>query len=364
MLSSMSKKYNLPIFYNNQVGGNDDIVFDGNSLVINEAGLLIAHSKSFEEEFLTIPIEDTLRFAPGYNRGIEVPGYESDAQFFTEQAICGIRSYVKKCGFKGVVIGESGGIDSAVVTALAVMALGFENVYGITMPSKYSSEGSYMDSEDLCNNFGVKLYTYPIKNAFETILTPFNDIFPEMKPGLMEENLQARIRGQLLMSFSNRYGCLVLSTGNKSELSVGYCTVGGDMMGGMAPISDLYKTEVYAVAKYINIFYGRPMIPPSIITKEPSAELAPDQRDTDSLPPYPILDAILKVLIEGEVLPEDEFNKCDAICAKHRDDVIKIRDLMRRAEFKRRQAAITLKMHHKAFGYGRRIPIAQKWNGE
>lgn len=363
MLCGISKRYNLPIVYCNQTGGNDDIVFDGNSVIINERGILIAHALGFDEDVLSVPVTATERHAPEYHCGIDPLFYTNPAKFFTKQAVCGIGSYLKKCGFKSVVIGESGGIDSAVVTALAAMAIGPENVYAITMPSQYSSEGSYGDSQALCDNFGIKLYTYPINDAFNAILTPFNEIFPEKKPALMEENLQARIRGQLLMSFSNRYGCLVLSTGNKSELSVGFCTIGGDMMGGLAPISDIYKMEVYAVARYINKFYGKEMIPQVIIDKEPSAELAPDQIDTDSLPPYPVLDAILKILIEGEVLPSDELDKCKIICAEHRDDVIKIRGLLKRAEFKRRQAAITLKMHHKAFGYGRRIPIAQKWNG-
>jgi NAD+ synthase/NAD+ synthase (glutamine-hydrolysing) len=193
------------------------------------------------------------------------------------------------------------------------------------------------------------------------MLQQFNYIFPESIPGLAEENLQARIRGQTLMTFSNRYGYLVLSTGNKSELSVGYCTIHGDMAGGLAPISDLYKMEVYAVSKYINKLHGKEMIPQVIIDKEPSAELAPNQRDVDSLPPYPVLDALLKFFIEGEVLPKEEFMICEAVVKEHASDAARILKLINKAEFKRRQAAITIKMHQKAFGYGRRIPIAQKW---
>jgi NAD+ synthase (glutamine-hydrolysing) len=789
MVQGISRAYGIPIAYCNQSGGDDDIVFNGDSFVTNERGILIAHAKRFEEDILSIPMEATYAHAPFYSRGVDPRFYESNAQFFYEQAVCGIRSYIKKCGFKGVVIGESGGIDSAVVTALAADALGGENVVGITMPSQYSSEGSYKDSEILCENFGATFYTYQIKDAFDTILTQFCNIFPEEKAGLMEENLQARIRGQLLMSFSNRYGYLVLSTGNKSELSVGYCvsedscirsnlgllyahelyenfignqieykgnritntfqshkkekytvtteignelstsgdheykiydpnkkqmnykkardirggdllvmgigsnvwgsntvlppfkyhkknwdfksanfkppkdinedlasfigiciadgsycgsyrirtskqyvasaclntieqlnlpdscykqtekddngtffveissvqfiawlqfigvkhgalnkdvpriireapkniikaflggllldsstnnnkersevtyrssslklarevhqlflntgilcffrghnaksdnpgyevyippyethkldsfpilkkqiigkivknkivlknksvsdyiygveeelryikdkiaddqratlrrvlkepivkigrntlyrymkmlpegdyirvkllkkvcsdeyiipckdikvetgeytmydftvetipefnangidvhncTIGGDMMGGLAPISDMYKMEVYAVAKYINQLHGKEMIPQAIIDKEPSAELAPNQRDTDSLPPYPVLDAILKYLIEGDTLPAEELQECKAIYDQSSEYVDKIIHLINRAEFKRRQAAITLKMHQKAFGYGRRIPVAQKW---
>lgn len=791
MVSSISKTYNIPIVYCNSTGGNDDIVFDGNSFVTNERGVIIAHAKKFQEDVISLPVDATGRHAPDYHNGIEWEPFKSDAEFFVEQAVCGIRSYVYKCGFKGVVIGESGGIDSAVVSALAKMALGPDQVYGITMPSQYSSEGSYKDSEILCSNLGMHFYTYPIRSVFEEMLGQFNEVFPEMKPGLMEENLQARLRGQTLMSFSNRYGCLVLSTGNKSELSVGYCvaddscirssmgllyahelfdsfngnevfyksnkithtfqsykkdkytivteignelstskdheykiydpikkktlfkeakdvvvgdlivmgigsnewgskttlppfkyvkkpwdhksfnfkppkeidenlaiflgvcvadgsycgpyrirsskqyvasiclevleqlglpdscykqtdkdeegnffieissvqfvawiqfigvkhgalnkdvpriirespdyivkaflggllmdssannskdraevtyrsssrklaqevhylflnagilcylrghnpnsnnpgyeiyippyetyklstfpilketvkkrissnalpsknksvldyvygieeeliglmgmipdkkratirralkqsivkigrrtlwtylemlpedhyikiallkkissdeyyvpckgirveegnftmydftvdnvpefnangievhncTVGGDMMGGLAPISDCYKMEVYAMASYINESNGKELIPQVIIDKAPSAELAPNQKDTDSLPPYPVLDAILKILIEGEVLPPQEYMAYKKIFDLNPESVSRVKGLMRRAEFKRRLAPITIKMHRKAFGYGRRIPIAQKWEG-
>jgi len=354
MVRGISKAYGLPIVYGNQAGGNDDIVFDGNSFIINEQGVLIAHANRFEEDILSIPIEATQTHSPGYSRGIAPKFFETDAQFYYEQAICGIRSYIKKCGFKGVVIGESGGIDSAVVTALAADAIGGENVVGVTMPSQYSSEGSYKDSEILCKNFGAKFHTFPIEDPFNVITNKFNAEFGMVeKTGLMEENLQARIRGQILMAYSNRYGYMVLSTGNKSEMSVGYFTIYGDACGGMAPISDLYKMEVYAIARYINELHGKEMIPQVIIDKEPSAELAPDQRDTDSLPPYPVLDAILKHLVEGE-----ELSSPTAISS---DTMSKVKRLIKNAEFKRRQAAITIKMHNKAFGYGRRIPIAQKW---
>jgi NAD+ synthase (glutamine-hydrolysing) len=797
MVTSICKTYGLPIIYVNQVGSTDDIVFDGNSFAVNKDGVIIAHSERYYENTLQVPEEALSRYTPTYCKGVPLwnpislnssYNFESDAQFFYEQAVHGIRDYIKKCGFKGVVIGESGGIDSAVVTALAVDALGKGNVMGITMPSQYSSEGSYKDSEILCNNFGVILYNYQIKDIYTAMLQQFNYTFPESTPGLAEENLQARIRGQILMTFSNRYGYLVLSTGNKSELSVGYCVMGnsyirnslgmltaeelyeefpsqikykghlisnsfqsvkkekitittqirnelstsgdheykiydpykksyffkkaeeivegdllvlqigsniwgnstilpyfkynknshdfrssnfkppieitnelskflgiciadgsynvayrirstkqyvadfclkilheldlpdscykqtamdengaffieicsiqfmtwlkfigvkhgalnkdvpviirkapkdiiqaflsgllldstanskkhrseiiyhsnsiilarqthllflnlgvlsffreykragynamyevyippyetykleelgvikhsiisrikknngesklksvvdyiygmenhliyiknklkenqresirrtlrmpivkigrqtlikyasmlpeddsvraavfmkllsdeyiipciatekeigeytmydfsvedihefnangidvhnctqhGDMCGGLAPISDLYKMEVYAVSKYINKLHGKEMIPQVIIDKEPSAELAPNQRDVDSLPPYPVLDALLKFFIEGEVLPKEEFMICEAVVKEHASDAARILKLINKAEFKRRQAAITIKMHQKAFGYGRRIPIAQKW---
>jgi NAD+ synthetase len=363
MIKTISKKYCMPIIYVNQVGGNDDIVFDGNSFVTNKRGIVIEHANKFEEHTISVS-EDNLDYHVfGIPlTGVAIDNFVDDAQFFYQQAICGIRSYITKCGFNGVVIGESGGIDSAVVTALAVDAIGSDKVVAITMPSQYSSEGSYKDSEILCKNLGVKIFTYQIKEAFDTILNNFNGVFDKADEGLMEENLQARIRGQLLMSFSNRYGHLVLSTGNKSEMSVGYCTVGGDMMGGLAPISDLYKMEVYAVAKYINKLKGKETIPQVIIDKEPSAELAPNQKDVDSLPPYPILDTILKLFIEGDVLSNEERFKCEEIVRSNYGYVDKVLRLVRKAEFKRRQSAITIKMHQKAFGYGRRIPIAQKWN--
>lgn len=362
MICGISKLYNLPIVYCNCTGGNDDIVFDGNSFITNERGLVVAYGDKFTESTTVLPIEATGRHAFGYQNGINPNPFPTPSQFFVEQAVCGIRSYITKCGFDGVVIGESGGIDSAVVTALAKLALGPERVFGITMPSQYSSEGSYKDSEALCDNLGVKLYTYPIKAIFDLMIEQFNGVFPEKAPGLMEENLQARIRGQLLMSFSNRYNCLVLSTGNKSELSVGYCTVGGDMMGGLAPISDCYKMEVYGMGNYFNEIHANG-IPQAIIDKAPSAELAPNQKDTDSLPPYPKLDAILKILIEGDVLPPEEYLAYKEIYDLDPAAVTKIKGLMRRAEFKRRLAPITIKMHRKAFGYGRRVPVAQKWEG-
>lgn len=361
MITKISKTYGTPIIYVNQVGGNDDIIFDGNSFVINNKGALIAHASRYEEDMLIINEESLYSLALTYPDKLLPKLYKSNAEFFYEQIVCGIKSYIKKCGFKGVVIGESGGIDSAVVTALAADALGGENVVGITMPSKYSSKGSYNDSAILCENLGTKFYAYPIKNVFNTILTDFNSVFSEESSGLMEENLQARIRGQILMSFSNRYGYLVLSTGNKSELSVGYCTVGGDMMGGLSPISDLYKMEVYDVAKYINKLHGKEMIPQVIIDKEPSAELVPNQRDIDSLPQYPILDSLLKYIIEGTLLPEKTYKMCKENTTQYPDQYEKVLKLLNKAEFKRRLAPITIKVHQISFGYGRRIPIAQKW---
>lgn len=354
MVKNISIKYGLPIIYVNQTGGNDDIIFDGNSFAVNKRGIVVKVLPDFSQDHVETINDDMLGYhISGITCDVITSRYSSNAQFFYKQGVYGIAEYVRKCNFKSVAIGESGGIDSAVVTAIASAAIGGENVWGTTMPSEYSSEGSYKDSEILCANCGANFYTFPIGEIFTLFLNQFNSIFPEGKPGLMEENLQARIRGMLLMSFSNRYGSLVLSTGNKSELSVGYCTVGGDMMGGLAPISDLYKMEVYALADYINELNKKEIIPQAIIDKAPSAELAPDQKDSDSLPSYPILDAILKFIIE------EEHN--DILSQVQPEQVNKVLSLLKKAEFKRRQAAITLKMHKKAFGYGRRIPVAQKY---
>lgn len=363
MVKNICKKYGLSIIYVNQVGGNDDIVFDGSSFVVNKKGIITSFSSNFQEEIHQVDSSllefHTVGIPAG---GLEPNYYSCDAEFFYEQGIYGIRDYLRKCGFKRVVIGESGGIDSAVVSALAADAIKGENIDGITMPSDFSSEGSYKDSELLCKNFGINFHTYNIGEIFQKFSNKFNSVFDYSEFGLMEENLQARLRGQLLMSFSNRYNALVLSTGNKSELSVGYCTIGGDMMGGLAPISDLYKMEVYAVARYINEKHKKEMIPQAIIDKEPSAELAPGQIDKNSLPPYPILDNILKYIIEGDILEERERKSLFEQISKYDVNTINIvLSLVKKAEFKRRIAAITIKMHAKAFGYGRRIPIAQGW---
>ncbi|MCK9441982.1 MAG: NAD+ synthase [Methanothrix sp.] len=359
MVKKISEEYALPIIYLNSVGGNDDIIFDGNSFVTNSKGILVENLYRFEEDIRIIDLNSL-----DVNNYNNINNCKSDAQFYYEQAVLGIRDYVNKCGFKGVVIGESGGIDSAVVTALAVDALGADRVVAITMPSQYSSIGSCVDSAKLCKNLGVKLYTFPIGNSFSELSLQFNNTFGELKAGVTEQNMQARIRGQILMAYSNRYGYLVLSTGNKSEVSVGYTTIYGDMAGGLAPISDLYKMEVFTVAKYYNELYKAEIIPSEIINKEPSAELALNQKDTDNLPPYPILDTMLKHIIEGESLEENEKKECLNIIELNQDYYNKVLNMVHKAEFKRRQAAIGIKMHNKAFGYGRRIPIVQKWKGK
>ena len=367
LIKGFSDKYNMPIVYVNQVGGNDDIVFDGNSFVMHK-GRVLYHSPSFEEDakfvrvvkspggvMLGAPIVykyEVPRSNAYLNRSCVSFYLQEDAEFFARQAVLGIHDYIKKSGFKKVVIGESGGIDSAVTTAIAAIAIGPENVIAVTMPSQYSSEGSVNDSQELCDKFGVGLLNIPIKEQFEAFMKVFGEKYSEVESGgVTEQNVQARIRGQILMAISNRENALVLSTGNKSELSVGYCTIYGDMCGGINPIADCYKMEVYAIGKYLGV-------PDSIMDKAPSAELAPGQMDTDSLPPYPILDNALRCLIEGEQRSLD----LGVALSKHGWSLEKIYYMLRNNEFKRRQAAVGIKMHKKAFGFGRRYPIINKFS--
>lgn len=370
-----------PLFYLNQVGGNDELVFDGNSFVSSEWGedyRVETHvtDGAFREGIYTFRLNKM--FSP--HRGLHTSWHvvwdmrrkspltridkdhiERDlGAFLFNQAVCGVRDYMRKCGFKKVVIGSSGGIDSAVTMAVAVEAVGAENVIAITMPSEYSSAGSVFDSKVLCAALGIENFkTIPIKDQYQNFMGIFNEHMGDEEIGVTEQNIQARIRGQILMAVSNRTGALVLSTGNKSELSVGYCTIYGDMCGGLAPISDCYKMEVYEIARYVNRKAQREVIPMSIIDKAPSAELAPGQKDTDNLPPYEILDYVLKYLIEGYVSVNLHVDMKRAP-KKTQALLEKIHGMLMRTEFKRRQAAIGLKMHDKAFGQGRRYPIASK----
>lgn len=270
----------------------------------------------------------------------------------------GLRDYITKCGFKSVVVGSSGGIDSALTIALAVDALGADNVKAITMPSHYSSSGSVDDSVILCKNLGVKLYTRPIGRDFDVTVEEFKKSFGEDPKKVTIENIQSRIRGRILMEYSNNTGAIVLSTGNKSELSVGYCTLYGDTNGGLNLIGDLYKMQVYALSRYYNELHGSEMIPVSIIVKEPSAELFPGQVDTDSLPPYPVLDAILRLYIEHDCLDEKERLVEHEILHGIRQEVIdNVIRLVHNSEFKRHQAPPIIRVQYRAFGVGRQIPI-------
>jgi NAD+ synthase (glutamine-hydrolysing) len=336
----LAKKYSVPFAYINQIGANDDLIFDGSSFVMGKDGQIKAQCKDFEEDFIL--------FDTKTQKGEIHPNTDQLEGKIVKAVTMGLRDYCKKIGFKKVILGLSGGIDSALTAYLAKEALGAENVLCITMPSKYSSSGSVKDSEDLAKNIGVELKNISIKPMFDVFKHQLGD---EVLSGLAEENLQARLRANILMSYSNRYGHLLLSTGNKSELAVGYCTIYGDMSGGINLISDLPKTLVYKVSRYIN--KEKEIIPWAIIDKAPSAELRPDQKDQDSLPEYDVLDDIIEDYVVLNKAPE-------AIYKKHQketvDDIIA---KITRAEYKRRQATLGLKLTSKAFGSGRKIPISQ-----
>lgn len=345
MISSLAKKHEIPILYVNQVGGNDSLIFDGNSFVVNAQGEFTARARAFEEDLVVF---DTTTDTPA------TPPSENKLEDIRRALVLGISDYLRKCGFRDVVLGLSGGIDSAITAVLAVEALGPNHVLGITMPSQYSSRGSIDDSELLAKNLGIQIRTIPIIDLFDQYKRTLSGIFQGKQEDVTEENIQARIRGNLLMSVSNKFGCLLLTTGNKSELATGYCTLYGDMSGGLAVISDLPKTLVYDLARHIN--RDREIIPLSIIDKPPSAELRENQKDQDSLPPYDILDQVLECYVEKRMSAAEiiKLGYSEALVA----------DILRKVnsnEYKRIQAAPGLKVTSKAFGLGRRIPIAQKF---
>ena len=346
MLTHDAVKYKVPFIYVNQVGGNDDLVFDGNSTVINAQGKLIAQAAAFEEDLMVVDLENPAVQAQ--------PGVYTPVETFHKALLVGLRDYVKKCGFKKVVIGLSGGIDSAVTAALAVQSLGNDNVVGVLMPSQFSSQGSIDDAVKLTRNLEIAHKIIPIKDVFETYQNTLKAEFKGLPFDITEENMQARIRGNILMALSNKYGYLVLTTGNKSELAVGYCTLYGDMSGGLALISDVPKTMVYELARYMN--REKEVIPQNSIDKPPSAELKPNQFDQDTLPPYDILDGILKAYVE-------DAKGVDEIIQMGYDEKI-VREIIRkvnRNEYKRQQAAPGIKVTSKAFGSGRRMPIAHNF---
>lgn len=358
-----------PLIYVNQVGGQDQTVFDGASFVLNGTGEVVAEARCFEEDEVSIGYSGTYRewsipssAMPKWDFGV--------METYRRQIVLGLRDYARRCGFKSVVVGSSGGIDSALTLALAVEAMGPENVIAITMPSEYSSAGSVTDSKALCDALGVRLLTERIRPLVDQHRESFQEASGTPLTGLALENLQARIRGTILMAYSNSFGHLLLTTGNKSELAVGYCTLYGDTNGGLNLIGDLYKTEVFELAKHLNRSAGRELIPNAILTKAPSAELAPGQKDSDSLPDYPILDAVLKTLIEGEALREGEkasvlnvrqaLGKTEWAAVSNR-----VSGLMSRSEYKRRQSAPVIKVRAVSFGPGRQMPIAAThWLGE
>ena len=347
MLADIAKRHRIPLAYCNAVGGNDQLVFDGNSLAMDHAGHAFQMA-GFREDIRLVDLKALPAVAP-------TP--RDDLADLHAALTLGLRDYMHKCGFTSCVLGLSGGIDSAVTAALAVDAMGAKNVLGVLMPTDFSSRGSIEDALALAANLGIKTHTIPIQPAFESIKRNMQDVFQGLPEDTTEENIQARLRGLTLMALSNKHGSLLLTTGNKSELAVGYCTLYGDMCGGLAVLSDVPKTLVYQLARWINhIHPGR--IPESSITKPPSAELRPDQRDQDTLPPYETLDAILALAIE-------EGLNIDEICAHgfDRDTVSWIIHRVAANEYKRAQAAPGIKVTGRAFGIGRRIPIAQKFRG-
>jgi NAD+ synthetase len=362
------RRHGFPLLFVNQIGGQDQIVFDGASFALEPERGVTFEAQRFVEDVTTLRF-DHGRFSA--RDGSALPPVDAKGlptmAFYQAQIILGLRDYARRCGFTQAVVGSSGGIDSALTLALAVEALGAANIVAITMPSDYSSAGSVDDSVLLCHQLGVPLATHPIKALVANYSAQFEASFGTALQGLPLENLQARIRGTVLMAYSNTFGHLLLTTGNKSEISVGYCTLYGDTNGGLGPIGDLYKTEVFALARHVNETAGRELIPQAILDKAPSAELAPGQRDTDSLPPYPVLDEILKLLIEGRRLARPEYDAASDFVAHLRTQsdgealVQRVRSMIARNEYKRRQAPPIIRVRPRAFGIGRRMPIAAKF---
>jgi NAD+ synthase/NAD+ synthase (glutamine-hydrolysing) len=346
MLASIARQHRVPVLLVNQVGGNDSLVFDGSSLALNADGEVIAQAKSFEEDLILV---DTAAATGDMHEQVE--GDEGSAY---AALVLGTRDYVRKCGFGKVVVGLSGGIDSALTAVIAVDALGAENVIGVSMPSQYSSEGSMTDARELAQNLGIRFEVVPIKGIFEAYRGALAGVFQGMAEDVTEENLQARARGGVLMAVANKFSALVLTTGNKSEIGVGYCTLYGDMVGGLAVISDVPKTLVYRLSRYVNL--KRAVIPQASITKPPSAELRPGQMDSDSLPPYEVLDRILEEYV-GNLKSAAEIEALTGYDGKVIAFVI---GLINRSEYKRQQAAPGIRISTKAFGIGRRFPIAAR----
>jgi len=345
MLAAIARRHRIPVLMCNQVGGNDSLIFDGSSLALDARGNPIAQARSFEEDLVVV---DPFDAAP-------IPEPQDDDTAAAYQAlVLGTRDYVRKCSFSRALVGLSGGIDSALVAAVATEALGAENVIGVGMPSPYSSAGSVDDSRQLAAHLGIRFETIPISGLFAEYKRALDPLFAGLPPGIAEENIQSRIRGNLLMALSNKFGALVLTTGNKSEMAVGYCTLYGDMVGALAVIGDLVKTRVYAICRWLN--REREVVPEVILTKPPSAELRPGQKDTDSLPPYEVLDPILEAYVERYETPEH----IAATTGFSLELVKQVVKLVERSEYKRQQAAPVLKVTSKSFGMGRRFPIAVK----
>jgi NAD+ synthase (glutamine-hydrolysing) len=371
MLGDRARKANASIAYVNMVGGQDELVFDGGSVVVDPQGEVVARFPQFEEHFgvIDVPLGESRAGSAANVRRItaalpkvegtvspEVAPVLPDAEEIYEALKLALRDYVTKNRFEKVVIGLSGGIDSTLTAAIAADALGPENVLGIAMPSEYSSSHSVDDAKQLAANLGVEMLEIPITQPFHAFVDVLRDAFGQVEPGLAEENLQARVRGNILMATSNRYGHLVIATGNKSEMACGYATLYGDMAGGFALLKDVFKTEVYDLSRYRNTVSD--VIPSNVLTKPPSAELRPDQKDSDSLPPYDVLDRILEAYIEEDAAVEE------IVAAGHDQAIVeRVVAMVDRAEYKRRQAAPGPKVTTKAFGRDRRLPITNRWRG-
>jgi NAD+ synthase (glutamine-hydrolysing) len=359
MIGALAERHGATVVMVNQVGANDSLIFDGDSFAVNPRGEVIAQCRAFSEDLVVV---DTMSAQPvtvshigeDIARRATLPGGEAECERTWKALVLGTRDYVRKCGFRKALLGLSGGIDSALVAAIAVEALGAENVQGIGMPSEFSSTGSVTDAELLAKNLGIPFSILPIREIYDQFTARLEPFFAGTEFGLAEENVQPRVRGTLLMAVSNKTGALVLTTGNKSEMATGYCTLYGDMVGALAVIGDLYKTEVYALSRYAN--REREIIPHDTITKPPSAELRPGQMDTDSLPAYEVLDPILRAYIEDYRAPDDIAHTQGVEPGL----VKKVIRLVEIAEYKRQQAAPVLKVSKKAFGMGRRFPIAAR----
>ena len=350
MLKAIAKTHRIPVVYVNLIGGNDSLIFDGSSCAFDSQGELCARAKSFEEDLVIFDTDTQI--------GCMRPDPASETEAVYDALVLGARDYVRKCGFKTAIVGLSGGIDSSLAAVIAARALGPENVLGVSMPGPYSSPGSVLDAQELAANLGIRFRAIPITSIYESYISGLESAFAGRARDVTEENIQARIRGNILMALSNKYCGLLFSTGNKSELAVGYCTLYGDMAGGLAVIGDVPKTMVYEVARYINSFSGvTGPIPQACLEKPPSAELRPNQTDQDTLPPYDVLDTILRAYIEDNLCAQD-------IIARFRLDPAVVHQTVRRiisAEYKRQQAAPALRVTSKAFGIGRRFPIANKF---
>lgn len=346
MLRRVARDEKIPLAHANLIGANDELIFDGHSVALDSHGNVLARGKGFGEDVF---VADMAQTAPA----VEADFPPREAGIFSALSL-GIRDYVRKCGFKSVILGLSGGIDSALTAVLAADALGPENVLGVGMPARYSSEGSLVDARAVAKNLGIRFEVLPIEPVFLAVEEQLKDVFANLKPDQTEENVQSRLRGATLMALSNKFNGLVLTTGNKSEMAVGYCTLYGDMNGALAPLADVFKTDVYKIARWVN--REREIIPKNSIAKPPSAELRPNQTDQDSLPPYETLDAILDLYVVRDLSPAQ-------IIAKGFDAAM-VHDVLNKinfSEYKRRQAAPGLKISPRAFGMGRRIPIAQRF---